>query len=90
MSASLENSLETLADSICGRGLGVPAVFFLELTKPLVGCMRELYGMSEPLQRLILGREASPGIKELLSSGENVEQLIQILEARISAVSSGL
>jgi len=82
-----ESPIDTLADSICRRGLGVPAVFFLELTKPLVGCMRELYGMSEPLQRLLLGREGSPSIKELLSSGENVERLIQILEQRMGAVS---
>lgn len=83
----LESPIEVLADSICRRGLEVPAVFFLELTKPLVGCMRELYGMSEPLQRLFWGREGSPFIKELLSSGQNVEQLIQILENRMEVAS---
>lgn len=58
-----------------------PAIFLLELGKPLVGCLRELYGMSEPLQRLLFGREYAPVIRELLSSSDAVERLIVLLES---------
>ncbi len=58
-----------------------PAIFFLELSKPLVGCMRELYGMSEPLARTLFGSKASPALGALLSSAEHVERLIVMLES---------
>jgi hypothetical protein len=58
-----------------------PAIFFLELSKPLVGCMRELYGMSEPLVRALFGTKGSPALSAALSSAENVERLIVMLES---------
>ncbi len=79
---SSAQSLEALADSIRDRGVVEPTIFFLELSKPLVGCMRELYGMSEPLLRTLLGRSLSPAIRELLSSADQVEKLIVILESK--------
>lgn len=63
-----------------------PAIFFLELSKPLVGCMRELYGMSEPLARTLFGATLSPAVGTMLSSAEHIEQLIVMLESkRVSA-----
>lgn len=74
-------NLEDIAESLRRRGLVEPAIFVLELTKPLVGCMRELYGMSEPLQRALFGRDHDlPAMRKLLSSSERVEDLIRILE----------
>ena len=58
-----------------------PAIFFLELSKPLVGCMRELYVMSEPLLRTLFGANASPALGTMLSSAEHVERLIVMLES---------
>jgi hypothetical protein len=58
-----------------------PAIFFLELFKPLVGCMRELYVMSEPLARILFGTNASPSLATMLSSAEHVERLIVMLES---------
>jgi hypothetical protein len=81
MDASPSIFLEELAVSIRRRGLVAPAIFFLELTKPLVGCMRELYGASEPLQNILFGAERTHAIRELLESSERVEQLIAILES---------
>jgi hypothetical protein len=84
---SSTQSLQTLATSIRGKGMVEPAIFFLELSKPLVGCMRELYVMSEPLLRTILGGAVSPAIRELLSSAEHVERLITMLESERTACS---
>ncbi len=81
MDASPSIVLEELAASIRRRGLVAPAIFFLELTKPLVGCMRELYGASGPLQNILFGADRAPVIRELLASSDRVEQLITMLES---------
>lgn len=86
-SDSNTQSLEALASSIRGKGMVEPAIFFLELSKPLVGCMRELYGMSEPLLRTLVGGALSPAIRELLSSAEHVEKLITMLESERASCS---
>ncbi len=74
-------SLQSLAHSIRRRRMVEPAIFFLELSKPLVGCMRELYGMSEPLVRTLFGAKTSPALGAMLSSAEHVERLIVMLES---------
>ncbi len=73
-------SLEQLAQVIIERRLVTPAIFLLELSKPLIGCARELYGASEGLQRVIFGAEYSLALKEVLSSVKRVEDLIVLLE----------
>ncbi len=75
-------TIQQLADALKGRGVVVPAIFILELCKPLTGCLRELYGASESLQELVFGRELLPAIKEVLASSDRVEQLITLLEQR--------
>jgi len=76
----VNSSTEQLAQALIERRMVVPAIFLLELSKPLVGCMRELYGMTEGLQRVLFGSEFVPAAKELLSSVERVEELIVLLE----------
>ena len=73
-------TIQQLADALRSRGLALPAIFTLELCKPLTGCLRELYGASEAMQGLIFGRELLPALKHLLASSERVEELITILE----------
>lgn len=73
-------TIEQLACAVRRRGLVAPAVFALELSKPLVGCLRELYGVSESIQMLLFGRELIPALQKVLSSAEKVEELIQLLE----------
>jgi len=73
-------TIEQLACAVRQRGLAVPAIFALELSKPLVGCLRELYGISESLQVLLFGRELIPALQSVLSSTEKVEELIRYLE----------
>jgi hypothetical protein len=73
-------TIQQLAEAVMSRGLAVPAVFALELCKPLTGCLRELYGASEVLQEAIFGRQLLPALKELLVSSERVEEFIILLE----------
>lgn len=71
-----------LADAIVQRGLVAPAIFLLELSKPLTGCMRELcVGAGDGLLRFAVGDRFAPAIREVLSSSENVEALITRLES---------
>ena len=53
----------------------------LEMCKPLVGCMRELYSMSEPLMQIVLGSTIAPAFKRALQSSDETERLIQALES---------
>jgi hypothetical protein len=73
-------TIEQLACAVRRRGLVAPAVFALELSKPLVGCLRELYGVSESIQMLLFGRALVPALQQVLSSAEKVEELIRLLE----------
>jgi hypothetical protein len=73
-------TIQQLVELVRGRRLVVPAIFALELCKPLTGCLRELYGLSEVLQEAIFGRQLLPALKELLVSSERVEEFITLLE----------
>jgi hypothetical protein len=50
------------------------------MSKPLVGCMRELYGMSEPLVHTLFGTSLTPAVKRVLASSDDTEAFIQLLE----------
>ena len=75
-------TIEQLARAVRAKGLVAPAIFVLELMKPLRGCLCELYGVSESLQTLVFGREPLPALKEVLASADRVEALICLLERR--------
>lgn len=77
----LPETIEQLAAAVRSRSLEAPAIFLLELCKPLTGCLREIYGVSEPIEAAIFGRALLPALKKLLSSSEEVERLIKLLEA---------
>jgi hypothetical protein len=72
--------LQPLVDAIVRRGFVGPSIFLLEMSKPLVGCMRELYAMSEPVMHLMLGSSLAPALKRALQSAEDTERLILELE----------
>lgn len=82
-------NLEQLAQILVERKMVAPAIFLLELSKPLVGCARELYGVTEGLQRVLFGAQVLPVLRDLLASSESVERLIVLLEqSRITARTS--
>jgi len=80
MSAAPPDPVQAISDAIVSRGLREPAIFLLELCKPLMGCMREVYTVSEPLTTSLAGSERALTVRELLSSNSAVEQLILCLE----------
>lgn len=80
MEIARNTEIQPLVDAIVRRRLVEPSIFFLEMSKPLVGCMRELYTMSEPLMHVILGSKLAPALKRSLQSAEDTEVLIKELE----------
>ena len=73
-------TLEQLAEALIERRMRAPAIFVLELCKPLVGCARELYDATEGLMCVLFGHSLMPVIREVLASSERVEELIVLLE----------
>lgn len=79
--------LKHVAEAIHRRGFAVPAIFFLEMYKPLVGCCREFLVMIEPIAIALVGKTGTGQLKEVLSSSSHIEELIQLLEFRQNLVS---
>ncbi|MFN4895073.1 MAG: hypothetical protein ACK5GN_11400 [Pseudomonadota bacterium] len=86
--SQLITTIEQLAQVLIDRRMVAPAIFLLELSKPLIGCARELYTMTEGLQSVIFGSRAVPALKQLLSSSDQVEKLIVLLEESRLAVAA--
>lgn len=80
MHVEAETDLECLVQAIRARKLVEPAIFVLEMSKPLVGCAREVYKVGEPLMRMLFSPTVAPALERILSSRENVELLIRRLE----------
>ncbi len=90
MEIGQKHELQPLVDAIVKRRMVEPSIFLLEMCKPLVGCLRELYGMSEPLLHTLLGSSLAPALKRALQSSDDTEVLIRALEdARGSGKSVG-
>jgi hypothetical protein len=81
-------TLEQLAEALIGRRMVAPAIFTLELCKPLIGFAREFYDATEGLQRALFGDKLMPAVREVLSSSERVEELIVLLEQRREVMSN--
>ncbi len=75
-----EAELEPLVQAIRAQKLVEPAIFILEMSKPLVGCAREVYRVAEPLMRMLFTPTLAPAVERVLSSSDNVELLIRRLE----------
>jgi hypothetical protein len=68
-------------DAIVRRGLVEPAIFIFEMSKPLVGCLREVYAVSEPLVQLFVGSPLATAMRAVLVSSDETEKFISLLEA---------
>jgi hypothetical protein len=80
MHVEAESDFESLVQAVRARKLVEPAIFMLEMCKPLTGCAREFYKVSEPLIQLFFKHTLGPAIDRVLSSSQNVELLIRRLE----------
>ncbi|MDZ4786230.1 MAG: hypothetical protein SGJ02_09160 [bacterium] len=74
--------LAFLAEEIAKRRLSVPAIFILEMYKPLFGIFREATIISYPLLVPIVGAKLYKVSLTLLSSQDKIEELIKLIEAR--------
>ena len=74
--------LNNCAERVCRLGLAVPAIFFLEMHKPLTGLAHSASVMAEPILGPLLGMHRVKDLSALLEERENVEKLIQLIEKR--------
>jgi len=80
------SDLNNLANEVCKRGLAVPAIFFLELHKPWTTVAFSAASISVPLLVPLFGPKLMRLALHLLSSRDNVEQLIRMIEIRQSEI----
>lgn len=82
LNTTVDNSalIESYAQKICSLGLTTPAIFLLEMHKPLVSVFHTAITFAEPVSVPLFGAERIRGVRELLSTRENVEALITRLE----------
>lgn len=72
--------IESLSQKIKARGMASPAVFMLEMYKPLAGTIFNIGIAAFPLLTAVLGfKEYEAGL-ELMRSPELIEELIKRLE----------
>ena len=72
--------LQRFAAGVARRGLAVPAIFLLELHKPLSGLGHLVAEAFDPLTRCLVGSERAAAVLKLLESRDNVEFVIARLE----------
>lgn len=73
--------LDRIARGIARRGLTVPAIFLLELHKPLVGLGRLAAEAFDPLTRCLVGSGRAEAVLKMLESREALEYVMTRLEA---------
>jgi hypothetical protein len=82
---SNSDHIDRLARFVVSRGLAVPAVFFLEMNKPLSGISGQLLVVFEPLLTVFL-KDASEW-RKLFDSPDKIENIIRRIE-KMSGVSA--
>lgn len=88
VSSERELLLRRLAGEVSGRGLAVPAIFMLELYKPLMTLLHSACQVSLPLLVPLFGLSLSRKLLLLLESREGIERLIQLIEEPLNGQSA--
>lgn len=73
---------EEIAQRICRLRLEAPAVFWLEMYKPLIGLTHSAALVAEPVLRTLAGSEKIEKLLEFLQERANIEELISCIEAK--------
>lgn len=76
----MATSTDQLVTFIVGRGLAVPAVFMLELHKPLRGLVAALGVGLAPILRALVPRHLHEELERIMSSEEALEGFIRAIE----------
>jgi hypothetical protein len=74
--------LDRLARRIQELRMTSPAIFFLEMYKPLLNLMHSTAIVGTPLIHAVIGEQQAAQLREALQSREKVEALIRRLEGR--------
>ena len=82
-----EELLDQVASYVVRRGLGTPAVFFLESSKPMSFVGSQALVFFEPFIRVFLSTERYQRFASLMEHRSNFEYLIQRIEAAENAQS---
>ena len=77
-----EELLDAVAGQVVNRRLAVPAVFFLESTKPLSFVGSQALVFLEPFVQAFLSTETYSRFARLMEDRQNFEALIRRIEAR--------
>ena len=76
-------ALEPIADRIFRSGLSIPAIFFLELHKPMTTLIHTATSIGAPFAEPFFGQQRYRTIMQFFESRETAEQLIQLIEQRL-------
>jgi len=77
---ALNEEISSLAAQVKSRGMSIPAIFFLEMYKPLTSLLHVGSVICAPVMLPIFGANFSQRAAQFLESRENVELLIRELE----------
>ncbi len=76
----LEEDIRCLASAVCKRRLETPAVFFLELYRPLSNVLYNISLVSFPVLTPLFGVQNMQRLTRILEKGEHVEMLLKKIE----------
>ena len=79
--SDLDNTLDSIARRVVAAKLETPAVFFLELHKPLKGVAHTLGLFLEPMAAPFFGIERVEKYRVIFEKEENIEKLISLIES---------
>jgi hypothetical protein len=80
---------DQLASRIVNSGLEAPAIFFLELHKPLATFGGLVAAFVEPLAMPFFGAERVREFRELIEDRDRLEQFIRCIESKAAAKRHG-
>ena len=84
-----EATIRALATQVHKRGMALPAIFFLEMYKPLSGVAHAAALVSSPMLIPFFGPERYEAALRVVGSRDALEQLIQEIE-RLEEVAKGV
>ena len=85
LSPEAESLLQSAAERIAAHGFESPALFLLEINKPIASVAYAAALVIEPLGGALFGFGLSRAVTELLSCRENLDRLADAIEAKATA-----
>ena len=75
--------LQAFADKICERGFGMPALFFLEMYKPLANVAGTLGEGFHPIIGSVFGKQRTGELIELCKDRKLFNEFLDMIEERL-------